>query len=106
MSPVGCVHGLFTNFHAQDIKPVMFGETCRHFATCVREHLTTDRASHAFKHLESSPQCRSLCSFDSFKILDNASASFQLKIKEAIYIKLEKQPNNAQVKHVNLKLSL
>ena len=29
---------------------------------------------------------RSLCSEDCFKILDSASASFQLKIKEAMHI--------------------
>ena len=74
-------------------------------ATRVREHLSADRTSHVFKHLESSPQCRSLCSIDSFRVLDNASTPFQLKIKEAIYIKLEKPSLNAQVKHVNLKVS-
>ena len=45
-------------------------------------------------------------SIDSFKILDNASTPFQLKLKKAIYIKLEKPSLNTQVKHVNLKLSL
>ena len=82
------------------------GETCRHFSTRVREHLTTDRTSNVFRHLESSPQCRSLCSADCFKILDYASTDFQLKIKEAIHIKFENPSLNAQVKHVNLKLSL
>ena len=55
---------------------------------------------------KSSPQCRSLCSADCFKILDYASTDFQLKIKEAIHIKFENPSLNAQVKHVNLKLSL
>jgi len=27
------------------------GETTRHFSTCVREHLFSDRASHIVKHL-------------------------------------------------------
>ena len=31
------------------------GETCRHFSTCVREHLLSDRASYIFKHLKDSP---------------------------------------------------
>ena len=72
----------------------------------VREHLITDKASNVFRHLKSSPHCRSLCSVDCFKILDHASTEFQLKIKEAIHIKFEKPSLNAQVHHVNLKLSV
>ena len=37
-------------------------ETSRHFNTRVREHLTTDRALHIFKHLQSSETCRSVYS--------------------------------------------
>ena len=51
-------------------------------------------------------QCRSLCSVDCFENLNYGSTEFQLKIKEAIHIKLEKPFLNPQVKHVNLKLSL
>ena len=76
------------------------GETTRHFSTRVREHLETDRASHIFKHLEGSKECRSACS------LDQASSRFELKIKEALHILWEKPALNAQVKHVNLKLSV
>ena len=82
---------------------------CR--ATCWRslqmfEHLETDRASHIFKHLETSPACRSACSRDNFAIIDQASTRFALKIKEALHIVWEKPTLNAQVKHVNLKLSV
>ena len=62
------------------------GETNRHFATRIREHLTSDKHSHIFKHLRGSENCRSLCSEDCFKILDSASISFQLKIKESMHI--------------------
>ena len=41
-----------------------------------------------------------------FSILDHASTTFQLKIKEAIHIQLEKPTLNHQLYHVNLKLSL
>ena len=82
------------------------GETTRHFSTRVREHLETDRASHIFKHLEGSKECRSACSLDSFAIIDQASSRFALKIKEALHILWEKPTLNAQVKHVNLKLSV
>ena len=62
------------------------GETTRHFNTRVREHLETDRASHIFKHLESSSVCRSACSRDNFAIIDQASSRLALKIKEALHI--------------------
>ena len=81
-------------------------ETTRHFSTRVREHLETDRASHIFKHLEGSKECRSACSLDSFAIIDQTSSRFALKIKEALHILWEKPALNAQVKHVNLKLSV
>ena len=58
------------------------GETNRHFASRIREHLSSDKHSHIFKHLRGSENCRSLCSEDCFKILDSASTSFQLKITE------------------------
>jgi len=80
------------------------GDTIRHLSTRVRERLETDRASHIFKHLEDSKECRSACSLDGFAIIDQASSRFQLKIKEVLHILWEKPTLNAQVKHVNLKL--
>ena len=68
------------------------GEINRHFATRIREHLSSDKHSHILKHLRSSENCRSLCSDGCFKILDFASTSFQLKIKEAMHI-LWEQPS-------------
>ena len=59
------------------------GETTRHFSTRVREHMFSDRTSHIFKQLHNSEQCRTSCSNDCFSILDHASTTFQLKIKEA-----------------------
>ena len=47
---------------------------------------------------------RVLCSVDRFHILDHASASFQLMLKEAIHIQRE-QHLNQQLHHVNLTLS-
>ena len=67
------------------------GETDTHFATRLREHLS-DKHSHIFKYLRGSENCCPLCSEDCFKILDSASTSFQLKIKEAMHILFE-QPS-------------
>ena len=84
---------------------VRIGETNRHFATRIREHLASDKNSHIFKHLRGSENCRSLCSADCFKILDSAPTSFQLKIKEAMQILWEQPSLNSQVKHLKLSLS-
>ena len=81
------------------------GETKRHVATRIREHLSSDKHSHVFKHLRVSENCRSFCSKDYFKTLDSASTSFQLKIKEAMHILWEQPPLNFHVKHLNLSLS-
>ena len=75
-------------------------------ATRVREHLSSDKNSHIFQHINGSEACRSLCSEDCFSILDTASTPFQLKIKEALHIAWEKPSLNKQVNHVNLTLSL
>ena len=82
------------------------GETSRHFATRVREHLPSDRSSHVFKHLQSSESCRISCSADCFTVLDSTTTKFQVKLKESMYIKWEKPDLNQQVKHINLTLSL
>ena len=62
------------------------GETGRHFSTRVREHLSSDKSSHIFKHLLSSERCCQSCSTDCFEILDSAHTKFQLKLKEAMHI--------------------
>ena len=62
------------------------GETSRHFATREKEHLLTDKNSHVYKHLNSSPSCKRKCSGDCFKILDSAKTRHCLKLKKAIYI--------------------
>ena len=72
----------------------------------VREHLSSDKSSHIFKHLQSSERCRQSCSADCFEILDSAPTKFQLKLKEAMHINWEKPNLNQQVHHVNLTLTL
>ena len=44
------------------------------------------------KRIENSKHCHDLCSVDCFHILDHASTTFQLKIKEAFHIRRE-QPS-------------
>ena len=84
---------LFTSFHVQAVTSACYiGETNRHFATRICEHLASNKHSHIFKHLRGSENCCSLCSEDCSKILDSASTSVQLKIKEAMHI-LWEQPS-------------
>ena len=59
-----------------------------------------------FQHLQNPEQYRALCSADCFHVLDHASATFQLEIKEPIHIQREHPPLNQRLHHVNLKLSL
>ena len=62
------------------------GESSQHLSTRMREHLVCDKNSHVFRHLQNSQQCRTLRSDECFSILDHASTTLQLKIKEAIHI--------------------
>ena len=74
---------LFISFHVQPVVPVILVKPVDTSPLAyVNIHF------HIFKHLRGSENCRSLC----FKILDSASTSFQLKIKEARYI-LWEQPS-------------
>ena len=77
------------------------GETSRHFATRVKEHLSSDKNSHVYKHLNGSPSCKRKCSVDCFKIVDSAKTRHCLKLKEAIYISRLKPELNAQLQHNN-----
>ena len=96
----------YTNFHVQDVMPVISARPVVTSPHARNKHLTSDKSSHIYKHLSESPTCRLLNSPSSFKILDQASTEYDLKIKEAVYIQLHRPFLNKQVKHVNLKLSL
>ena len=78
----------------------------RHYNTRVREHLEMDRASHIYKHLNSSETCRLVCDEHRFEIIDQASYRYDFQIKKALHILWEKPSLNVQVKHFNTKLAL
>ena len=81
------------------------GETCLHFKIRIEEHIKKDIKTHIFKHLHSTATCfdsyNSLC----FKIIDNASSKFDLKIKEALHINWRKPNLKAQQNHLARTLS-
>ena len=62
------------------------GETSRHFSTRIKEHTESDKNSYIFKHFNTSPLCKNKYSPSCFSILDSASNSIDLKLKEAFYI--------------------
>ena len=81
------------------------GETTRHISIRVCEHLVSDKASHVYKHLQSSGTCHDSSSAETFTILDSATSSVQVKIKEALYIKWEFPTPNQKLRHLDLSLS-
>ena len=80
------------------------GRTHVHFNTRKHEHFETDKNSAIFKHFHKEPFCKSINTFDSFSILDNAKTNYELALKEAMHIKWKKPKLNGQKKHAILKL--
>ena len=77
------------------------GETTRLLSTRIKEYTATDKNSHIFRHLLSSPHCKNNYTQSCFRILDTAHTPFALKLKEALYIK-KREPNlNKQIQHLN-----
>jgi len=104
--PSGFRSGVVYKFSCAGCNACYVGETTRHFSTRIREHLITDKNSHIGTHLRNSESCRALSSRDCFHVIDQASTTYQLKIKEALHIRWENPSLNHQIKHVNLNLLL
>ena len=49
----------------------------------------SDKNSHIYKHLKSSSACREACTENCFAVLESASNTYKLKIKEALDIMWE-----------------
>ena len=62
------------------------GETRRHLATRINEHLVTAKKSHIMKHLLENKTCKNLCDEGCFQAFDYVSSPFRLKVKEALNI--------------------
>ena len=75
------------------------GETSLHLSTRINEHLCTDKSSHIYKHIHTSQDCHEVCNKDCFVVLDQASTSWQLKLKEGLYISWINPNLNKQVRH-------
>ena len=82
------------------------GETTRYLATRMKEHLERDSKSHIFKHLDTNRKYKKLCNAECFEIIDSATSSYRLKLKEVMYITWEKPSLNKQVKHVSISITI
>ena len=67
-----------------------------------RSTSSTDKNSDILHHLQSSENCRALCSEDCFSI--DSAIRFQLKIKGALHIHWEKPIHNRPIFRANLSL--
>ena len=65
------------------------GETTCHLTTRIKEHLETDSKSHIFEHLNNYTNCKQLRDTECIEIIDSASFSYRLKLKEGMHITWE-----------------
>ena len=82
------------------------GETKRHLPTRINEHLVTDKKSYIFKHLLENSACKNVCDENCFAIIDSASSSSRLKLKEVLHITWLKPNLNKQKEHVSITISV
>ena len=82
------------------------GETSRHLITRIGEHLSSDKASHIYKHLQGSLECKNACNNTCFSVLDHAATPYSLKLKEAIHISFLKPELNKQIFNYGVTLTI
>ena len=78
------------------------GETKCHLPTKIKKQPQTDAKSHIPQHLNESPNCRDLCDTSCLIIIDQASSSLRIILKEALHITWLKAMLNKQKNHVIL----
>ena len=81
-------------------------ETTRNLSTRIKKHLETDKKSHIFAHHVNNETCNALSTENCFEIIDSASTSFRLKLKEAMQIIWKKLSRNKQQKHVSISITV
>ena len=82
------------------------GETRRHLAARIKEHLVTHKKSHITKHLLENKTRKSLCDEGCFQVIDYASTPLRLKVKKALHINWLKPDLNKQKEHVRITISV
>ena len=82
------------------------GYTTRHYTTRINEHLSTDKASHIYKHIHSNQACLAKANPSNFSIIDHDNTEYALRIKEAIHIQWLNPKINKQKRSFKLTLTL
>ena len=82
------------------------GETTHHLTMMIKEHLETDSKSHILKHLDTYRKCEELCNAECFEVIDSATSSYRLKLKEVMHITWEKPSFNKHIKRVRISMSI
>ena len=100
--PVALKSFVVYKFTCAGCQSCYIGETKRHLPTRIKEHLQTDTKSHIIQHLNEYSNCKDLCDDSCFIIIDHASSSFRLKLKEALHIIWLKPVLNKQKNHVSI----
>jgi hypothetical protein len=72
------------------------GKTKRHLVTRFKEHVKGNSA--IFDHVGSCQHCKN-CNIGNFSILSSGRSDYEIKIKEALYIKYEKPSLNNNILH-------
>ena len=70
------------------------------------EHLEIDSKSHIYKDLKTNRNSKELCDTECFEVIESASSSYRLKLKEAIHITWEKPSLTKQVKHISISITI
>ena len=71
------------------------GKTKRHLTTRSKEHLTGSTA--VTQHLHECASCKDNASLSNFTVIASGRTDFEIKIKEALFIKYEKPRINNQL---------
>jgi len=101
-----CKSNVVYKFCCANCNVCYIGETTRHLSTRISEHLSKDKSSHIFKHLLESNVCKEACDSNCFSILDCASTTHQLRLKEGMHIAWCKPALNKQVKHYSISITV
>ena len=107
-SPLVCTNLPFAvyKFTCAGRQSCYIGENKRHLPTRIKEHQQTDTKSHILQRLNENLNCRYLCDDSCFIIIDHASSSLRLKLKEALHITWLKPILNKRMNDVSIIISV
>ena len=80
------------------------GETQRHLATRMKEHLLSVKNSNINRHLQINNDCKDASGNHCFRIIDSDNNGYRLKLRESLQILRRAPVLNAQLAHESLTL--